>query len=164
MISNPGLCFGPKLGYDVPAYISALVGINQQTVDTVEQALLVVLVLHPIAAGFAVVSFICSFFIFSHAFSIFTLFLTILTAILTSIVFAIDVALVATAKNQVKNLQDLHFEVLFGNGVWMILAALIFMWIAVITLSARACYCIGVRKCVIVLSSNFFCLLKDIRV
>ncbi|CAA7258977.1 unnamed protein product [Cyclocybe aegerita] len=145
LITNPGLCFGPRLGYDVPEYISDAVGIDHQIVETVEQALLFVLVLHPIAAGLTLFSFIFSLFLYSHAFSIFTLILTLVTALVSSVVLGIDLALVIVAKNQVENLEAFSFEVVFGNGVWMILAAVIFVWLAVMLLSARACYCLGVH-------------------
>ncbi len=41
--------------------------------------------------------------------------------------------------------QDLKFAAEFGDGVWMVLAAVLSTWIAVGFLSARACYCCGVR-------------------
>lgn len=144
--SNPGLCYGPRLGYDIPDYISDIAGVPRQIVQVVQHALLAVLVLHPIAAGFATVSFLSSVFLASHAFSIFSLILAIITAILTSVVFAIDVSLVAIAEDQVDDLSNFHFDVLFGNGVWMVLVAVAFSWAAVISLSARACYCLGVRR------------------
>lgn len=77
--------------------------------------------------------------------SIFTLFMAIVTAIIASIVLGVDLALVIIARNAVKELEDLKFEVEFGNGVWMVLAAVILTWLAVVFLSARACYCCGVR-------------------
>ncbi|KAF9529795.1 hypothetical protein CPB83DRAFT_852198 [Crepidotus variabilis] len=146
LLGNPGLCFGPQLGYDVPEYLTNIVGISQDVVKAVEKALLVVLVLHPIAAGISLLAFMTSAFLGSHAFAIFSLILTIITALLTSVVLAIDLALVIVAQNQVKNLQNFHFAVQFGNGVWMILTAVVLVWGAVITLSARACYCMGVRR------------------
>ncbi len=143
---NPGLCYGPRLGYDIPDYISDLARVPRQVVQVIQTALLVVLVLHPIAAGFATVSFLSSIFLASHAFSICSLILTIITALLTSVIFAIDISLVAIADKQVHKLTNLHFDVLFGNGVWMVLVAVIFSWAAVITLSTRACYCLGVQR------------------
>jgi len=144
--SNPGLCYGPRLGYDIPDYIIDIAGVPRQVVEVVQHALLAVLVLHPIATGFATVSFLTSVFLASHAFSILSLILAIITALLTSIVFAIDVSLVAIAEDKVDDLPNFHFDVMFGNGVWMILVAVAFSWAAVITLSARACYCLGVRQ------------------
>ncbi len=134
------------MGYKVPQSITDILGISQEIVQVIQQVLLGVLVLHPITAGFATVSFITSLFLASHIFSIFSLVLTIITAILSTILFAIDLALVIVAQSRVKTLQGIHLEVLFGNGVWLILVSVILTWTAVITLSARACFCMGVRQ------------------
>lgn len=144
--STPDLCFGPMLGYDVPEYFSAALKVSQSLVQAVEKGLLAILILHPIAAGLATASFLTSLFLASHAFSIFSLILTIITAVLSSVLFVIDLVLVLVANANVKNLRDLKVSVSFGNAVWLILVAVVFCWAAVITLSARACFCMGVRK------------------
>lgn len=74
-----------------------------------------------------------------------TLFLAIISGIVTTIVFGIDLALGIVARNELAQIQDLKFEVVFGNGFWMVLVAVIAIWLAVVFLSARACYCCGVR-------------------
>jgi lysylphosphatidylglycerol synthetase-like protein (DUF2156 family) len=134
------------LGYDVPEYFSAALKVSQSLVQAVEKGLLAILILHPIAAGLATASFLTSLFLASHAFSIFSLILTIITAVLSSVLFVIDLVLVLVANANVKNLRDLKVSVSFGNAVWLILVAVVFCWAAVITLSARACFCMGVRK------------------
>jgi hypothetical protein len=139
------LCIGPQLGYTVPPDVTSLINISPEVVNAVEVGLRVVLVLHPVAAGLTLVTFITSLFLASHAVSIFTLFLSIVAGLLGTIVFGIDLALVIIVRNQVQNLQGLDFAVDFGDGVWMVLVAVIAIWIAVILLSARACYCCGVR-------------------
>jgi len=139
------------LGYTVPNYVITTLNLNSSIVDVVEKALLTLLVLHPIAGGLCLFSLFFSLFLTSHAFSIFTLFLTIVTSLVSSLVLAIDLALVLVAKSKLNALattQSLHFAIDFGNGVWMILAAVILTWFAVIALSARACYCLGVRRSV----------------
>ncbi|KAJ3575272.1 hypothetical protein NP233_g1199 [Leucocoprinus birnbaumii] len=146
VLNNNGFCLGPRLGYEVPSAVQSLIGVSNDVVNAVEVSLRVVLVLHPVAAGLAFVAFITSLFLASHAVSILTLFISIVAALLVTIVFGIDLALVLVARNQVKNLEDLNFEVDFGNGVWMVLAALILIWVSVILLSARACYCCGVVR------------------
>jgi len=72
--------------------------------------------------------------------------MALLTAIVASITLAADLALIIVAMGKVKDLTIAKFEVDFGNGVWMVVTAVILTWIAVIVLSARACYCLGVRK------------------
>jgi hypothetical protein len=106
----------------------------------------VVLVLHPIAAGLVFLAAFASLFLGSHAFSIFVLVLTIIAAILATVVLGVDLALVLTAKNQLADLNRFDVEIVFGNGIWMMVVAVALVWLAVILLSARACYCCGVRR------------------
>ncbi|KAF9486059.1 hypothetical protein BDN70DRAFT_964529 [Pholiota conissans] len=141
--SNPGLCFGPMLGYQVPDDLAAIVNIPPTVVSVVENTLIVVLVLHPIAAGLSSVALVLSIFFTSHGFSILILIVTILTALVSSVALAIDLALVIVAKNSLAKLDSLEFAITFGNGVWMILGAVIATWFAVLTLSMKACYCLG---------------------
>lgn len=78
--------------------------------------------------------------------AIINLIVAILTVIVTSIVLAIDAALVGIARAKLVDLTTLHFTVVPGPGLWMVLVATVLTWLAVITISARACYCCGVRK------------------
>jgi hypothetical protein len=147
--NNAGECFGPKLGYTVPPDIidqASRAGISSSVVDLLLHGLVVLLVLHPVAAGLSFLTFINSLFLGSHAVSIVALILSIITALVSTIVFAIDLALVLVAKSKVKSISVGNFEVNWGNAVWMVLAATILTWIAVILLSARACYCCGIRR------------------
>ncbi|KAF9450093.1 hypothetical protein P691DRAFT_798552 [Macrolepiota fuliginosa MF-IS2] len=144
-LTGKSLCFGPQLGYTVPPEIRSLINISSGVVNAVEISLRVILVLHPVAAGLAFITFISSLFLASHAVSIFTLFSAIVTALLGTIVLAVDLALVLVARSEVKKLQDIKFDVKFGGGVWMVLVAVVLTWASVVLLSARACYCCGVR-------------------
>jgi len=144
-LDNSGICFGPQLGYRVPEDIRTLIGLSDGIVSVVEVSLRVILVLHPVAAGLTLITFITSLFLASHAVSILTLFLTVIAGLLGTVVFGIDLALVIIAKNEIKNTGFLEFDVQFGNGVWMVLVSVILMWVAIVLLSARACYCCGVR-------------------
>ena len=149
---NVATCFGPKLGYNVSSFVDLSdAGVAPAIVTVVEDALLVVLVLHPIVAGLAFLSVGSSLFLASHAFSIFTLILTIVTALVASVSMAIDLALVLVARNRLPTL-GFSIEVDFGNGVWMTVTGVVLTWIAVVLLSARACYCLGVRRYVCVFS------------
>jgi len=142
--SNPATCFGPMLGYNVSSFVDLSdAGISPDIVNVVEVGLLVILVLHPIVAGLALLSAGFSLFLASHAFSIVTLILTIITAILATVSLAIDLALVLVARSRLPSLGTFSIEIDFGNGVWLILTAVILTWIGVILLSARTCYCLG---------------------
>ncbi|KAJ7147467.1 actin cortical patch SUR7/pH-response regulator pali [Mycena crocata] len=144
--TNTGKCFGPMLGYEVPNEIISLTGISSELVQAVLKGLLVILILHPIAAGLSFLTLISSLFLASHGLSILALVLSLITALVTSVVFAVDLALVIVAKSRVKQINTLQFAIQWGNAPWMGLTAAILTWLAVITLSARACYCFGVRK------------------
>lgn len=143
---NGTICFGPKLGYDIPPSVTDLAGISPTLAQAVEKGLLVILVLHPIAGGLATLGFIWSLFLASHPAAIFSLFIAIVTAIVASVVFAIDLALVIVARNEISSLPAFHLAVDWGNAVWMVLVAVVMTWLAVISLSARVCYCCGVRR------------------
>lgn len=145
LFTNDGECFGPRLGYAVPEQIIALTAISPDIVNDVLQGLLVILILHPIAAGLSFITLICSLFLASHKLSIVALVLSIITALVSSVVFAVDLALVIIAKSQVSQIDTLQFAIQWGNAPWMGLVAVILTWLAVIALSARACYCFGVR-------------------
>jgi len=147
--SDEGQCFGPKLGYTVPEVLIGLSGVSPSIIDAVQQALLFVLVLHPVVAGLSLATLACSLFLASHPLSILALVLAIITALVSSVVFAVDIALVVLAKQQlvpVLTADELQLEIGWGNAPWMGLTAVILTWLAVIALSARACYCFGVRR------------------
>lgn len=134
------------LGYNVSSFVDLSdAGISPNIVKLIEDALLVVLVLHPVSAGLSFLAVVASLFLASHAFSIFTLILTIITALVASVSLAVDLALVIVARNRLPTLGTFQLAIDFGNGVWMTLVAVVLTWVAVILLSARACYCLGVR-------------------
>jgi len=144
---NSEICFGPKIGYSVSSFVDLnKAGISTDIVAVVESALFVVLVLHPVSAGLALLSLICSLFLASQAFSIFTLILTIINALVSTVSMAIDLALVLVARSRVPSLGTFSIAIDFGNGVWMTVTGVILTWIGVVLLSARACYCLSVRR------------------
>jgi len=139
-----GFCIGPELGYNIPPdaiAVAGKAGVSSSTVTILLHALVVLLVLHPIAAGLSFITFINSIFLGHHAVSIIALIWAVITALVSTVVFAIDLALVIVARSNVKSITVGHFEVTWGNGIWMVLVATILTWVGVILLSARACYC-----------------------
>ncbi|KAK0226348.1 actin cortical patch SUR7/pH-response regulator pali [Armillaria fumosa] len=145
--TNDGECFGPKLGYDIPSSITSLVNVDASVVKVALKGLLVVLILHLVAAGLSLAALIPAMCLGSHALAIVALVISIITALLGTIVFGVDLALVLTLKNQLPSLSSqIDLGVDFGNGIWMVLVAVVLTWVAVIMLSARACYCCGVRR------------------
>jgi len=144
LFTNNGECFGPQLGYDIPASISALVGISSSETNAVLKALLIVLILHLVAAVLSLFTLVASLFLASHTVTIIALLFSVITALLNSVVFAIDIAIVIVVKDELP-LFDNGLAVGWGNAPWMTLVAVILTWTAVVVLSARACYCCGVR-------------------
>lgn len=115
-----------------------------------EKALLILLSLHLVAAGLSTIILFLSLFLHSHVVAIIGLIIAIVTGIVGSVVFAGDVALVIVVRSNIDSLSSgAEFSVQFGNGVWMVLTAVILTWMAVVVLSVRACYCYGVRRSVI---------------
>jgi hypothetical protein len=124
----------------------SLVNLPSALIDALLTALLVILVLHPIAAGLAFIAMFFSLFLASHAITIVALIFTLISAMLTTLVWAVDLALVVTLKDNLDTLSGFDLEVDFGNAVWLVLVALLCIWTALILLSARACYCCGIRR------------------
>ena len=130
----------------MPPSLAEAVGVPASVAAVVEKALVFVLVLHPIAAGLALLCIVPALCLAAHAVSVLVLILAIVLALVASVALAIAVVLVVVARGQLKKLATLHFDIAFGKGVWMILAAVIAAWLAVLTLSAQACYCFGQRR------------------
>ncbi|KAH7883279.1 hypothetical protein F5I97DRAFT_220571 [Phlebopus sp. FC_14] len=144
---SQGSCFGPQLGYTVPTLLLSLIGLSTEIIDAAEKSLLLLLALHLVAAGLSTLIFILTLFLHSHAAAIIALITAVIAAIVSSVVFAADVALVVVMRDHIDSLfAGASFSVEFGNGVWMMLAAVALTWVAVVVLSARACYCCGVRR------------------
>lgn len=137
-------CYGPQLGYTIPISLLSLVGLSSALADVAQTTLLTILVLHLICAGLSVINFILILFLHSHHFA---LVVSIITAVLATVVFAIDVALVLGVRDNIDSLfSGGDFVVSFGNGVWMILAAMVLTWMVVIVLSAQQYYFCGLRR------------------
>ncbi|KAL4076422.1 hypothetical protein J3A83DRAFT_2204887 [Scleroderma citrinum] len=142
-----GQCYGPQLGYTVPQDILSVLGLSQAVASAAEKTILILLVLHLVSAALSTIVFVLALFLHSHAAAIIALIAAIVTALITSFVFVIDIVLVILLRDNVDLvITGAQFNVEFGNAVWMILAAVLLTWFAVIMLSARACYCFGVRR------------------
>ena len=147
--NDSGFCIGPQLGYNIPQDVLNQVskaGANPDTVGMILHALIVLLVLHPVAAILAFITFINSLFLGRRAVAIFALIFSVLTTLVSTLTAAINLAVAIIAEDHVKNLTIGNFNVTWGNGIWMALVAAILTWIAAVLLSARACYCCGVRR------------------
>lgn len=145
IFTNTGECTKPRLGYDVNESILELTG-QPQLIQAVLEGLTAVLILHPISAGLALLTLLPGLFLGSHPLSILALVLCIVTALVTTVSCAVDIALVAVAKNKIPSLTSGLFEVAFGNAPWITLAAVVLTWVAVVLLSAVVCECCGLRR------------------
>jgi len=145
ILTNDGQCTPIRLGYNVPADLLALTG-YPQLAGVVLEGLTVLLVLHPICAALAGIGSFTSLFLSSQCMTVFSLVTTIFTAIIGTVALAADLSLEIVAMDEVQPLTDGAVDVGWGNGVWMVLVAVILSWVSVILLSGVACSCCGVRK------------------
>ncbi|KAG1824430.1 uncharacterized protein BJ212DRAFT_525033 [Suillus subaureus] len=136
-------CYGPQLGYTVPTSILSLVGLSSKLANIAETTLLTILVLHLVSAALSTVAFVLSLLLRSHLITAIALVIAIITAVVSTVVLVANVTLVVGIKDNIDSLfPGADFAVSFGNGLWMVLAAVLLTWIAVIMLSAqRRCHC-----------------------
>ncbi|KAG2132305.1 uncharacterized protein EDB93DRAFT_1177038 [Suillus bovinus] len=140
-------CYGPQLGYTVPTTILSLVGLSPKLANVAEVTLLTILVLHPVNAALSTVAFVLSLLLPSHLITTIVLVVATIIAIVSTAVFAANIALVVGVKDNIESLfPEGDFTVSFGNGLWMVLAAVLLAWIAVIMLSAQRCCCCSVGR------------------
>jgi len=135
-VNEPAVCSPRHLGFTVsPELQTLLSAVNEaQLVHTIQKALSVVLVLHPIACGITFLAFFFSLLavILQHT-RIWDLFATItgtLAAVLSTLVFIVDIVFVAIAKSRLHNESKGVATVNWGNAVWLTLVAAIFTWFA----------------------------------
>lgn len=139
-------CVGPQLGYQITPSLASLAGLSAQATNILSKALLILLILHPIAAGLALIALFFSLFLHSNCAAIFASVAAVLSGLAGGIVFAADIAVVVVARQKLATITNSQFTVLFGDGVWMVLAAVCLTWVAVFVLLARTCHCCGVKK------------------
>jgi len=131
-------CSPKKLGYSIDGRVSQLLGVDR-FVNITSKALTAVLVLHPIACGLAFIAMVLSFIMArptngtTRFSSLMTLIANLLAAFLTTAVFVIDVVLVAVVRHHVRDETRNNVTAKYGNGVWMVLGAMIALWLGIIT-------------------------------
>jgi len=146
LLTNSLDCLGPQLGYSVPDYLFAEIGVSSTFANVALDGLFVLLVLHPVSAALITFSFILSLFLHSDAVSIIALIISVVAGILSSVVFAADLAVVLVLKNEIEALTPYSFTVSWGNAIWMVLTSVILTWAGVVLLSIRVCFCCGLRR------------------
>ncbi|KIJ31283.1 hypothetical protein M422DRAFT_234667 [Sphaerobolus stellatus SS14] len=145
-VTKSAVCTHPRLGYDLDSKVLALIG-HPQIASIVEKTLAVVLVLNPIAAALTFLALLCTIPAARvHACGIFALLLTILSALMTTIALGVVFGIIGVAKSRVGPLTDDLFSVSTGNCPWMVLTAMILLWIAVVLASAVSCNCCGLGR------------------
>jgi hypothetical protein len=147
------------LGYEVDPGIAQtldqVVGVPD-FIQVILHGLTLVLVLHPICAGLAFLTFLLSLIalillVFSsrhhsraHTVGICALISGIITAVLTTVSAIVDIVIVSVARGRI---DDVGFElsVDYGNAVWLSLIGAILSWVSVVILSSVICGCCGIR-------------------
>jgi len=150
---EPAQCSAPHLGYTFDSTVLSLLqvqNLSPSEVQDISRGITAALVLHPIAAG---LTFLALLFSLHHAFTsrpsrlsvIVTLPLTILASLVTTVIFAVDVAFIVIARNQLTSDTSGAVSLGFGNAVWMVLGAMIALWLGIIAVSLGVC-CNGSRR------------------
>lgn len=143
---SPTECVGPQLGYTIDSQTIEVITNETDLANVILKGLTILLVLHPIAAGLALLTLLpvtASCLVYHKLPWIISLVLSVPTAIVSSIVFAADLALVIVARDKIKDYSALNISINFGNGVWLVLVSTLCTWIAMVLLSARVCRCFG---------------------
>ena len=97
------------------------------------------------SAALTLIALVLSVFLRVKWARISSLVITVIGAILSTVVFGIDVAIVNAARTGVKQYlgATTNISILYGREIWMSLAAVILLWIAVVSNSVVSCYCCG---------------------
>lgn len=146
IFTNDGECTPVQIGYTIPPELITAAGYPVDVVNAVKKSLTLLLVLHPVAAGLSFVTLLASMFLRSQYMTILALIGGIITAVVGSIVLAADLALGIVANRKLHDEFGDMLSVTFGDAVWMIVAAVAMSWLGVITMSAVACRCCGIRR------------------
>lgn len=93
------------------------------------------LVIHPLVASLAFLTFLASLFTLSPRSSnmsfLLTFWIGLLAAGLTTLIFLIDAILVAVIRKAVRDVSHGDIDLSFGNAIWMSLGAAIALWLSV---------------------------------
>ena len=138
-------CFGPALGYAVPASLLDLTGypgLAQGVLDGV----LAVLVLHLVAAALSALGMLAALFLESHAACIASLVVSVFTVLVGAAVFAVDLVVVIVGKQRIPGLTDFNYTVNWGPAIWMVLAAVVLAFLGMVLMSVVVCECCGVGR------------------
>ncbi|KAB5593270.1 Dynactin subunit 5 [Ceratobasidium theobromae] len=146
--NDAGVCSKPRLGYSVDDAVLQLTG-QKDLAKIALQALMGILILHPIACGLVLLSLIASLVTTWHpvrALNVTSLIAVILSAVSATVVFVIDIILIPIARNKIEEATNNKLTVVFGNAAWMTMGAVIALWLGVIGASIIACGCFGCGK------------------
>jgi len=146
ILTNNGECTSPMLGYTIAPEVLSLAGYPPELENAVVKTLTALLVMHPVTAGLSLVTLFFALFLRSQCMTIIALIVGIVTAVAGSVVLAADLAIEIIASKKVKQELGGAIVVSFGDGVWMIVAGVALSWLGVISLSAVACRCCGIRR------------------
>jgi len=131
--TTSGYCTPPRLGYKIDSRVTQLLRID--LADSLDDALTLPLVLHPIICGFVflVVIFVAVTALRQHrGLGICTLLLAGFALVLTMISFIIDICLVAITRSRVTRVSN-NLHVGWGAIPWMVLVAAICLMIGCVT-------------------------------
>jgi len=143
-LTDFGACSKPAYGYDPAPFLAVVTG-QQDLVKIAFTTLTYILIIHPIVAALTLMALAPSLFVRHKWARIFSLVMIIISAILSTVVFGIDFTIVTVAMAGVRQYlgETSEVAVFYGREVWMSLAAVILLWVAVVADSAVSCFCCG---------------------
>jgi len=148
--SSTAECSKAQLGYAFDQTLGNALHVSGFE-NLISRTLTAALVLNPIACGLTFLALIISIGMVrrgssgaSRVASLFTLSVGILAGLITSIIFFINLGLVASVRNRVKNDTNGDLQLNWGNAVWMVLGAALAIWASLI--GACTTLCCGGRR------------------
>jgi hypothetical protein len=135
---TPAECSKRHLGYTFDSTVAAVLHVSGLEND-ISKGVTAALALHPVVVALTFVTLLISLFMLrrgsngtSRLPSLLALGMSLFTAVLTTVVFLIDIIIPAVVRKKVHKNSDGILTVGTGNAPWLVFAAALLLWIAVV--------------------------------
>ncbi|EJU05373.1 hypothetical protein DACRYDRAFT_19897 [Dacryopinax primogenitus] len=139
-------CSSPQLGYVLDPTVSGILelsGTSAQDSQLLQKGVTVALILHPIAAALALLTCLFSFLLLRPYASWCDLCgllpVALLSTATTTVIFVVDLVFVIIARSKVSDATGGAVALGFGNGVWMVLGAMVAVWLGLFGVFGAVC-------------------------
>ncbi|KAF6765112.1 actin cortical patch SUR7/pH-response regulator pali [Ephemerocybe angulata] len=150
--TSNGRCSKPRLGYTLDSNVSRVLGTSGIT-DVIGRVTTAVFILNPIATGLAFIAFFFSLFMLRKGAngtarlpSFLTFGVGVLAALAATAAFVGNIVIVAIVRRRIRDDAGGAVNMTWGNGVWMTLAAMVALWLALIGAMCGICGFGGHRR------------------